>query len=294
MIYLMRVDRRPGGARRSRARSSSGPTEHRIYDDNGYPETPASEGRPVWVGDFWDLFYAGHLLELRNLKAIAEYRQANGLPIKARMDAVTMTTTLVSLDRRRRLPAGEPGPGGLFRAVRRLRRTAGQHVMFKAPAIATTPPRASHPPTFERANAPMARGVATAARLLDEVDVLIAHTQLPDLAVVGNGGEIAHRLGINPEDGSSTCTTAAARRLFLYAMKLARQILDRPMLSAPRSSALVQNAAGQIFTQPTVRQARAGRDPRRRRGASDCSPNPGIRRSWISWPGTIRLLRRAR
>ncbi|MBJ8341408.1 SRPBCC family protein [Antrihabitans sp. YC3-6] len=54
---------------------------HPYYDGNAYPET-APEGRPVWVGDFWELFYAGHLMELRNLKAIAEYRHANGQPIK--------------------------------------------------------------------------------------------------------------------------------------------------------------------------------------------------------------------
>lgn len=53
---------------------------HPNYDRNPYPET-APAGRPEWVGDFWDLFYAGHLLELRNLKAIAESRHANGLPI---------------------------------------------------------------------------------------------------------------------------------------------------------------------------------------------------------------------
>jgi hypothetical protein len=35
----------------------------------------------VWVGDFWDMFGAGHLLELKNLKAIAEYRHHNGLPV---------------------------------------------------------------------------------------------------------------------------------------------------------------------------------------------------------------------
>jgi hypothetical protein len=53
---------------------------HPFYDHNAYPET-APAGRPVWVGDFWDMFGAGHLLELRNLKAIAEYRHHNGLPI---------------------------------------------------------------------------------------------------------------------------------------------------------------------------------------------------------------------
>jgi hypothetical protein len=53
---------------------------HPFYDRNPYPET-APAGRPVWVGDFWDMFGAGHLLELKNLKAIAEYRHRNGLPI---------------------------------------------------------------------------------------------------------------------------------------------------------------------------------------------------------------------
>ena len=54
---------------------------HPFYDRNPYPDT-APDGRPVWVGDFWDMFGAGHLLELRNLKAIAEYRHHNGLAVK--------------------------------------------------------------------------------------------------------------------------------------------------------------------------------------------------------------------
>ena len=53
---------------------------HPFYDHNPYPETAPPE-RPVWVGDFWDMFGAGHLLELKNLKAIAEYRHHNGLPV---------------------------------------------------------------------------------------------------------------------------------------------------------------------------------------------------------------------
>ena len=53
---------------------------HPFYDHNPYPET-APPQRPVWVGDFWDMFGAGHALELRNLKAIAEYRHRNGLPV---------------------------------------------------------------------------------------------------------------------------------------------------------------------------------------------------------------------
>jgi uncharacterized protein YndB with AHSA1/START domain len=50
---------------------------HPFYDDNPYKEK-APEGRP-WVGDFWDLFYAGHTVELRNLKLILEFRHARGL-----------------------------------------------------------------------------------------------------------------------------------------------------------------------------------------------------------------------
>ena len=53
---------------------------HPFYDDNPYPESAPPE-RPVWVGDFWDMFGAGHELEMKNLKAIAEYRHRNGLPV---------------------------------------------------------------------------------------------------------------------------------------------------------------------------------------------------------------------
>ena len=53
---------------------------HPFYDKNPYPET-APPKRPVWVGDFWDMFGPGHMLELKNLKAIAEYRHHHGLPV---------------------------------------------------------------------------------------------------------------------------------------------------------------------------------------------------------------------
>ncbi|MFE3225321.1 SRPBCC family protein [Nocardia sp. NPDC059228] len=81
MIYLMRVVdaqlvlNKPGSV------VTWTNCRHPFYEDNGYPETEP-EGRPVWVGDFWHLFAAGHLLELRNLKAICEHRHAAGQPIK--------------------------------------------------------------------------------------------------------------------------------------------------------------------------------------------------------------------
>jgi hypothetical protein len=33
------------------------------------------------VGDYWDLFYAGHTVEMNNLKAILEHRHRNGQPV---------------------------------------------------------------------------------------------------------------------------------------------------------------------------------------------------------------------
>ena len=53
---------------------------HPFYDHNPYPEASPPD-RTGWVGDFWDIFGAGHGLELNNLKTIAEYRHQNGLPV---------------------------------------------------------------------------------------------------------------------------------------------------------------------------------------------------------------------
>lgn len=46
---------------------------HPFYDENPFPEK-APPNRRVWVGDAWSMFYAGHTVELENLKAILEYR----------------------------------------------------------------------------------------------------------------------------------------------------------------------------------------------------------------------------
>nr|WP_296769112.1 SRPBCC family protein [Rhodococcus sp. (in: high G+C Gram-positive bacteria)] len=53
---------------------------HPFYDENPYPEAAPPERGP-WVGDFWDMFAAGHQLEIQNLKVICEYRHSNGLPL---------------------------------------------------------------------------------------------------------------------------------------------------------------------------------------------------------------------
>ncbi|MBA0053322.1 SRPBCC family protein [Streptomyces sp. AJS327] len=50
---------------------------HPFYANNPFPETVPNPERP-WVGDFWDLFYAGHALEMINLKKILEHRHGYG------------------------------------------------------------------------------------------------------------------------------------------------------------------------------------------------------------------------
>ncbi|AZZ37716.1 SRPBCC family protein [Bdellovibrio sp. qaytius] len=52
---------------------------HPHYLKNPYPEKSPKD-RP-WVGQFWDFFYAGHTVELQNLKKILEYRHSNNLPM---------------------------------------------------------------------------------------------------------------------------------------------------------------------------------------------------------------------
>lgn len=83
MIYLNRII----DAERVLGRSGSVVVwtncRHRHYDENPYPELVADPRRP-WVGDWWPLFYAGHSIELANLKAILEHRHRRGEPLAPR------------------------------------------------------------------------------------------------------------------------------------------------------------------------------------------------------------------
>ncbi|WLP90932.1 hypothetical protein [Gordonia sp. NB41Y] len=80
MIYLMRVVdaqlvlNKPGSV------VLWNNCRHPFYDANPYPKI-APEGREEWVGDLWDMFAAGHQIELDNLTAIAEHRHRAGLPL---------------------------------------------------------------------------------------------------------------------------------------------------------------------------------------------------------------------
>ncbi|MBR56792.1 MAG: SRPBCC family protein [Myxococcales bacterium] len=54
---------------------------HPNYDENPYPWS-VPEGRDTWVGQLWHFFYAGHVVEMQNLKKILEHRHATGQTIR--------------------------------------------------------------------------------------------------------------------------------------------------------------------------------------------------------------------
>lgn len=86
--------------------------------------------------------------------------------------------------------------------------------------------------------------------VISNVDVLITHTQMPDMPFYGGGGSIAHRLGMRPNWVLDLHNGGCAA--FVLGLKVARRLLT----SGEGRTALIavaQNAAGQIFDQPGVR-----------------------------------------
>jgi hypothetical protein len=75
MIYLMRVVPAPVVLDRPGSVVLWTNCRHPFYDKNPFPEA-APSGRKVWVGDLWPFFYAGHWVEMQNLKNILEHRHA--------------------------------------------------------------------------------------------------------------------------------------------------------------------------------------------------------------------------
>jgi 3-oxoacyl-[acyl-carrier-protein] synthase III len=83
------------------------------------------------------------------------------------------------------------------------------------------------------------------------VDILITHTQLPDMPFYGGGGGMAHRLGMKPNWVIDLHNGGCAA--FVLGLKLARNLLE----SGDGRTALIaiaQNAAGTVFDQKTVRR----------------------------------------
>jgi 3-oxoacyl-[acyl-carrier-protein] synthase III len=89
------------------------------------------------------------------------------------------------------------------------------------------------------------------ADVIEGADVLITHTQAPDLPFYGAGGGIAHRLGMRPSWVLDLHNGGCA--VFVLALNIARQLLTS---GAGRTAviAIAQNAAGQVFDQPDVRR----------------------------------------
>jgi len=83
MIYLMRVI----PAQLVLARPGSvvlwTNCRHPNYDRNPFPDRAPAD-RKVWVGDLWPFFYAGHWIEMQNLKHILEYRHQHGIAFTPR------------------------------------------------------------------------------------------------------------------------------------------------------------------------------------------------------------------
>jgi 3-oxoacyl-[acyl-carrier-protein] synthase III len=87
--------------------------------------------------------------------------------------------------------------------------------------------------------------------VIADIDVLITHTQMPDMPFYGGGGAVAHRLGMKP--GWVLDLHNGGCAAFLLGLKVARNLLS----SGEGRTALIavaQNAAGQIFDQPGVRR----------------------------------------
>jgi hypothetical protein len=59
---------------------------HPYYDRNPHPELSRDPKR-IWVGDLWPVFYAGHSIELANLRTILETRHRAGLPLGPILEA---------------------------------------------------------------------------------------------------------------------------------------------------------------------------------------------------------------
>ncbi|MFJ7967692.1 3-oxoacyl-ACP synthase III family protein [Streptomyces sp. NPDC096324] len=145
---------------------------------------------------------------------------------------------------------GEPVPAAYYTEYPGAEDKLRGHPMFKVP-------RSRHHVAADETNTDM---IERAVQPLIErhgrdeirgVDVLLVHSQLPDLPFVGAGTEVARRLGLNPEWLVDVANAGCAS--FVYMLKLARQILT----TTDARTALICNAqsvAGQCFTQSEVRR----------------------------------------
>jgi len=119
------------------------------------------------------------------------------------------------------------------------------------------PPEYRHHSGIDESNVEMieraAEGLITrhGSEVLEDVDVLLTHSQMPDMPFVGAGGEVAHRLGMNPQYIIDVHNSGCAS--FVYMLSLARLLLS----SGAGRTALIAcgaTAAGKVFDQEQVRK----------------------------------------
>ncbi|WP_330336798.1 3-oxoacyl-ACP synthase III family protein [Streptomyces sp. NBC_00557] len=145
---------------------------------------------------------------------------------------------------------GDPVPAAFYTDHPGAEDKLRDHPMFKVPPSRHhVAPDETNADMVERAVQPLIDRHGRAE--IQAVDVLLVHSQLPDLPFVGAGTEVARRLGLNPEWLVDVANAGCAS--FVYMLKLARQILTTT--SAKRALICnAQSAAGQWFTQSEVRK----------------------------------------
>jgi len=124
------------------------------------------------------------------------------------------------------------------------------NLMFRAPKFRHhVAPDESSVDMVERA----AKGVIErhGQDVIESADVLITHTQVPDMAFYGQGGAIAHRLGMRPSWVLDLHNGGCAA--FVLGLNVARQLLGSGQ-GQTAVIAIAQNAAGQFFDQPGIRR----------------------------------------
>jgi 3-oxoacyl-[acyl-carrier-protein] synthase III len=125
-----------------------------------------------------------------------------------------------------------------------------ESVMFRAPKFRHhVAPQESSVDMVERA----AQGVIErhGPDAIEGADILITHTQVPDMAFYGQGGAIAHRLGMRPSWVLDLHNGGCAA--FVLGLNVARQLLASGQ-GHTAVIAIAQNAAGQFFDQPSIRR----------------------------------------
>ncbi|MFI9271527.1 3-oxoacyl-ACP synthase III family protein [Kitasatospora sp. NPDC052896] len=144
---------------------------------------------------------------------------------------------------------GEPVPAEFYTAYPGAEDKLRDSPMFRVPPLRHhVAPGETNVDLIERATRPLIERHGAAE--IRSVDVLLVHSQLPDIPFVGAGTEVARRLGLKPRWLIDVANAGCAS--FVHMLQLARQLLT----GTDARTALICNAqttAGQLFTQSEVR-----------------------------------------